>query len=316
LKELDYPAYKIVLVDNGSLHDEGRRLRELFPTVHLILNATNRGFAGGNNDGINWAIANGFDYIVNLNNDCTVEPDWLMRLVDGVSTCGADFGSSMILFYTDRQRICSDGDVLLPDGSAIAIHRSQIYEKSSEPRPIFAACGAGSIYSRRCLEAVKIKDNQYFDELYFAFYEDVDLGLRLNIKSYKGIVVPDAIVYHKHSMTAGCYSEFKMFHSGKNRMLNEIFNYPFYLIPVGELFFMAKLLVTFFYSLFNRQSKGRRYLQNLNVFRLIVVLFKARIWMFANMRTILKNRRERKVKGFIQRHVYRFFNWELGRFAQ
>ena len=310
-KRLDYPDYRIVLVDNGSQNNDGKKLKELFPAIHLIENRENRGFAGGNNDGMNWALDQGFDYIVNLNNDCIVEKNWLANLINGLLTAKADFGSSMILFYDERALICSDNDVLLPDGSAIPINRNKPVPSDDKPREIFAACGAGSIYSRACLEKIKIKGSQFFDELHFAFYEDVDLGMRLNAKSCRGVVVPTAIVYHKHSRTAGRFSEFKMFHSEKNRILNEILNYPFWLIIVGEFFFCWKLGAGFIYSLLNRKSKGARYREKVSAADFLLLLLKARGWILKNLKNILADRRERKRLHLIKSDIYKYFYWNV-----
>ena len=313
LKTLEYDNYKVVLVDNGSDNDEGKALKKMFPDVYLIQNRINRGFAGGNNDGMNWALENGFDYVVNLNNDCIVEKKWLADLVDGLRSANAGFGSSRIMFYPDTDLICSDGDVIFPDGAAIAWNRHRTYSGEGGMKPIFSACGAGSIYSSKCLEDVKIKGDQFFDELYFAFYEDVDLGIRLNQRYYRGVSVPGAVIYHKHSATAGKYSKFKVFHSEKNRMLNEILNYPVYLIFLGELFFILKVLLLLIYPVFNGKSKGYKYLRNLGPVNMALSFIRARFWIIANLPLIFKDRRERKSRGFINKKIYSFFCWDLSR---
>ena len=313
LKKSDYPAYEVVLVDNGSDNREAARLKEIFPKINLIANDYNRGFAAGNNDGINWALKRGFEYIVNLNNDCIVEPDWLSRLIDGVRVSGADFASSRIMFYPEKDIICSDGDVLFPDGSAIAWNRGRKYDGVRAAKKIFSASGAASVYSRRCLEKIKIKGDQYFDGMYFAYYEDVDLGFRLNTAGFKGMSVPDAVVYHKHSRTAGPYSSFKIFHSEKNRIMNEVLNYPWYLVPVGECFFLLKLILLSVTSLFGRKTKGARYFANVPFGVMVLSLVKARVWVIKHIPRILADRRERKRKGFIKLGVIRYFSWNLGR---
>jgi len=313
LKKLEYGNYKVVLVDNGSANNEGIRLKEMFSAVHLIQNETNRGFAAGNNDGINWALENEFEYIVNLNNDCIAEKKWLTNLIEGLKSSNADFGSSRIMFYPKTHLICSDGDIIFPDGSAISENRNKTYTETVKTRIIFSACGAGSIYSSECLKKVRIKNNQFFDELHFVYYEDVDLGIRLNIKSYKGVLVSDAVVYHKHSATAGKYSSLKIFHSEKNRMLNEILNYPIYLIPFGEIFSALKIFLLLVYPIFNKKSKGHRYLKNLGVLEMLYLFIKARFWIIFNFSLILQDRHERKSRGFINKKIYKFFCWNFSK---
>jgi len=102
LKNSSHKNYKIVLVDNGSNNSEGSKLKEMFPYIHLIQNQKNRGFAGGNNDGMNWALNNGFGYLINLNNDCIVEGAWLNNLIEGVRAARADYATSRIMFYPEK----------------------------------------------------------------------------------------------------------------------------------------------------------------------------------------------------------------------
>jgi len=311
LKKLSYKNYKIVLVDNGSDNNEGGRLKEKYPDIHLIQNEINKGFAGGNNDGINWAFGNNFEYIVNLNNDCIVEEIWLSNLVNGLKSTNANFASSRIMFCQDPNIICSDGDIMFPDGSAVCENRYKKYNRVESKRKIFSACGAGSIYSVKCLKDVMIKNNQIFDELYFVFYEDIDLAIRLNLKSYEGVFIPNAVIYHKHSATAGMYSELKVFHSEKNRILNEILNFPVYLIFLGELVFALKIFLLLVYSIFNKKSKGYRYLKNLGIIDIALLFLKARIWVISNFPLVVKDRHERKTSGYISNRIIKFFCWNF-----
>ncbi len=315
LNRLDYPNYKIVIVDNGSKNDEGEHIKERYSNIHLIKNKRNRGFAGGNNDGINWAIENGFDYIVNLNNDTIVEPDWLSNLIDALIKEKADFGSSLIINYDDRKSIDSAGDILLPDGSGASLYQNKnIFDLFilDKPKIIFSACGAGSIYSRRCLIDVKIKESQYFDELYFSYYEDLDLGIRLNIKNYKGILVPNAKIYHKISRVLGRYSGHKIFLNHRNRILIELLNYPFPLIILGEIYFCLKILFSFVSNLCPNKQRGKgQYLKHQGILRIIIILIKARLWILFHFMAILKDRNERKRRGFINYKIFKNYYWGI-----
>ena len=317
LRKLDYSNYMIVLVDNGSEKEEGARLKEMFSEVYLITNETNRGFAGGNNDGINWALANGCEYVVSLNNDCVVSEEWLTALVGGLLSSEADFGASRIMWYDDRDIISSDMDVVFPDGSAVLLGRGKKYDGGEGIYGITSACGAGSIYSESCLKRVSIKSDQYYDELYFAYYEDVDLGIRLNALSFEGVYIPEAVLYHKHSKTAGAFSEFKLFQSEKNRMLTELLDFPIPLLLFGELFFIFKwtfkIAYRFLLPLFGGPKKGHGFIDNIGIAASIGSIIKPRKWILSNMREILQNRRERKRKGMINWGISRRFFWDTRR---
>lgn len=316
IEDVTYKNYDIVLVDNASDNEEGKRIKGMFPQVKLIQNTINRGFAGGNNDGMNWALANGCDYVVNLNNDCIVTSEWLSNLIAGVEAAKADFATSVILHYYDNKYICSDGDVIFLGVAGIASNVDREYKASSRVTPIFSACGAASLYSKKSLQEVKIKGNQFFDELFFAYFEDIDLGIRLNYKLFKGVCVQNAIVYHKGQRASGKYSEFHIFTLEKNRILVELLNYPWYLIPVGEIVNLLKMAMMTFRLLFIKELKSKRsdVFRNFSIFGISALIFKAKLWALVNLPIILADRRERKRIGFINRNIIKFstlrvFKW-------
>ena len=311
LQRSSYTNHEIVVVDNGSDGDEGKRFLSIFPQIQLIQNPTNRGFAGGNNDGIRWAMANGFDYVVNLNNDCIVAADWLEKLVSGLQASGADFASSQIRYYPETHLICSDEDRLLPDGSGLAVNHLKTAEGNEPMRPIFGASGAASVYSVACLESVKVMDNQYFDELFFAYLEDIDLGIRLNVKGFKGVSIPDAVVYHKGSQTSGYRTRFQMFHLEKNRILVELLTYPLFLIPVGEAFYWLKTLTR---MLLKGPNQGqRRYAmgKSESMRHRLKLLVDSRLWVWKSLSRIWQHRKDRDRRGLIDGKVHRFFVWKF-----
>ena len=313
LRQTTYGNYKIVLVDNGSANDEGSRLGEMFPEIQLICNAANRGFAGGCNDGMNRAVKEGFDYIITLNNDCLVDRDWLTHFIAGLTTAGADFASARIMYYPETDLICSDGDGLLPDGTGYVVNPLKLFQAPGTIKPIFSACGAGAIFSSKCLEAVKINGNQFFDELFFAYFEDIDLGARLNALSYKGVSIPDAVIYHKESKTAGQRSFFKIYQSEKNRMLVELLNFPLWLIVTGELYYAARTLTRNFLKFSPGKQETTARPQPAKNFSPWGVLFKSRWWVIQNFSLILRSRQERKSRGMVSRRIRRHFCWDRER---
>jgi GT2 family glycosyltransferase len=313
LRQLKYSDYKIVLVDNGSANNEGIKIRTLYPEIHLIGNATNRGFAGGCNDGISWAINEGFDYILTLNNDCLVDSACLGNFIAGLTKAGADFASARIMYYPETALICSDGDGLLPDGTGYIVNPLQTFQEPGEIKPIFSACGAGAIFSSKCLTAVKLRENQFFDELFFAYFEDIDLGARLHALSFKGVSIPDAVIYHKESKTAGARSFFKIYQSEKNRILMELLNFPLYLILLGELYYITRTLTRNFLKFFAcRQEKAARPLPAKN-FSPWLVLLKSRWWVIRNFSLIWRCRQERKSRGMVSGMIWRHLCWDRER---
>jgi len=306
-----YSNYRIVIVDNGSKNDEGRRICQRFPKLHLIQNPVNRGFAGGSNDGIRWALQAGFDYVVCLNNDCIVEPDWLKRLVDGIRFSDAHFASSRIMYYPETHLICSDEDLLRPDGSGLVLNRLKVSDERKGIRPIFGASGAASIYSAACLESVKILGDQYFDELFFAYLEDIDLGIRLNVRGFKGISVPDAVVYHKEAQTSGYRTPFQIFHLEKNRILVELLNYPMWMVPVGEFFYSVKTLLRMCDDYAGKNQRPHHMGKVTGSNDRLGLIVDSRLWVLKNLPVIWQHRKDRINRGLIDRKVHRFFVWKF-----
>jgi GT2 family glycosyltransferase len=311
LRSLLYKNTRTVLVDNASGNDEARKLAELFPEVHLIENSSNRGFAGGNNDGIQWALANGFDFIVNLNNDCMVEPDWLTEITAAVLCSGADFASSRIMCYPQTELINSDADGLLPDGSGFVLHSMQPWNGNREPRKIISACGAASMYSADCIRRVSITPGQFFDELYFAYFEDVDLGFRLHAKNCKGISVPTAVVYHKGQQSSVKYSFFHRFQLEKNRRLNVRLNFPLWMQPISPIYRVAKniyrgKLINFekHFGPKPKKSSDAGPIKTTSDHKQAV-----QEWMKNNKAAIALDRRQRKAAGLISNRAYAAISW-------
>ena len=308
LRKLRYGNYNIVLVDNGSINDEGKRLKTLFPEVHLISNKINRGFSGGNNDGIMWALRHNVEYIVNLNNDCIVDKDWLSNLVTGLKLSGYDFGSSRIMFYDNRTIISTDGETLDLSGQVFSLNKGK-NKCVKGKRQILYPCGAASIYSAECLQDVKIQGDQFFDELFFAYYEDADLGIRLNMKNYRGISLPLAVVYHKISRASGKRSDFQMKQIERNRLLNGLLNYPLFFVFAGEVQYIIRLIKLFVHKKNNRDSGaacGKP--QITNVISWIRIFIEVRIGIVVNFKEIWKDRKERKTKGFVGVRIWDLFN--------
>ena len=311
LRRLDYRNVKTVLVDNGSDNQEGLRLQELFPEVHLIANSLNRGFAGGNNDGIQWALERGCDFIINLNNDTLVEPNWLTELVGAALRTGADFASSRIMCYPQTELICSDADGLLPDGSGFVLRGMRPWSGKREPFDIVSACGAASLYSADCVRRVSVAPGQFFDELYFAYFEDVDLGFRLHAKHCVGISVPDAVVYHKGQQSSAKHSFFHLFHLEKNRRLNVRLNFPLWMQPISPLYRIVKNIYRGkIFNFENHFSKKSSQIENSS----FNVRQAVREWMKNNAAAIARDRKQRKAAGLINNRAYRAITWNPFKF--
>ncbi len=228
-----YKDFEVIFVDNGSTDDSVSFVKDNFPKVQIIETGKNLGFAEGNNVGIRKALENkDIKYIVALNNDTEVKEDWLEQLVkaaeidEHIGAC-----ASKLLYYNDRTIIDSAGDFYY-FGSMKVVPRGHGQKDSYfKLEECLTPCAAATLYRRKALEQVKL-GNDYYDSDYFAYIEDSDLGLRIRLGGWKCMFVPDAVVYHKVSATSSQWkSDFKKYHSVRNRILTAIKIYPVRLWP-------------------------------------------------------------------------------------
>ena len=224
LKELDYPNYKVVVVDNASQEAEINNIRQYLKSKGLqgspletfeskgrpwiIENKENLGYAGGNNVGIKYALENGADYVFVLNNDTTVEPDALKKLITAAeadSKIGivgpaiqeeekrVYFGK-ISWFKAELKHVYRKSEILPLENSRAKSRGSRVGGISDFLGPKEYVIGAATLIKKEVLEKI-----EGFDEIYFLYFEDADFSIRAQIAGYKLKVVPEAVVNHKVS---------------------------------------------------------------------------------------------------------------------
>ena len=228
-----YRDFEVILVDNGSNDASVEFVRKQYPWVKLVPLPRNTGFATGNNRGLEQTSG---DYIVTLNNDTKVEPGWLEYLVktaDAYPQVG--MVASRICSFSDPDIIDSVGMGICADGMSRGRYRNRRWStlrlQDVEESLFPSACAA--LYKRKMLE-----ETGFFDDDFFAFAEDSDLGLRGRLAGWEAVAATLAVVYHKYSQTTGRLSPFKVYLVERNHYwvvwknfpLKCIFVLPFYSI--------------------------------------------------------------------------------------
>ena len=216
----------VLVVDNASSDDSAAKA-ETFNNVTVLRMSTNLGFADGNNQALARCDT---EFVALLNPDAFPEPDWLERLLAAASSHPdvAAFGS---------RQLCQGSPEIL-DGIGDSYHMSglvwrdryggQQLAKDLVPQEIFSPCAAAALYRRQALV-----DVGEFDEDYFCYVEDVDLGFRLRLAGHKAMYVPDAVVHHVGSATTGGQnSDFSVYHGHRNLVWTFVKNMP------GTLFWL------------------------------------------------------------------------------
>lgn len=196
LRAVDYPGelLEIVMVDNGSVDGSVQWLDRHAPDARVITCRQNHGFAGGVNVGVEAAQG---EVLVFLNTDMRVEPNWLRELVAPIVTREAECTTGLNLSW--------DGKLVNFGGSAMNFHGIGWQVGMDDPdiaryrRPgdTLFACGGSMAIRREVYD-----DAGRFDEDFFAYYEDVDLGFRLWVLGYRVLYVPSSVAYHHHMSTS------------------------------------------------------------------------------------------------------------------
>jgi GT2 family glycosyltransferase len=201
LRAQNYPLdlCEVIIVDNGSPTPVGREVEEWYPNVRVIASAENLGFARGNNLGAQSA---GGQYIIFLNDDTRVHPDWIYELVSTARRRNAAAVAACMLDWEGKSLDFAGGGVNF-QGKGFQSNYGEGPERfpTDEQRLLFA-CGGAMLVDRAVLTHAG-----GWDDDAFAYYEDVELGWRLNMLGYQVWLSPRAVVYHKHHGTSGKWAE-------------------------------------------------------------------------------------------------------------
>lgn len=242
------PKFDVVVVDNGStdgsvlfLENYGKERLEL---QNLFLEE-NTGFDYAVNVGIK---ATDSAYVILLNNDTKVYPDFVSALYEAISQEEKIFSVSAQMLMWDKPELVDDaGDRYCVLGWAFSRGKGKPAAQYDKETQVFSACAGAAIYRRSVFEEIG-----YFDELHFAYLEDIDIGYRANIYGYRNTYAPRAKVLHYGSASTGSrYNEKKTILAATNSvylisknmpLLQWLINLPFLLVGFGLkfLFFCKK----------------------------------------------------------------------------
>lgn len=191
LEAQTFRDFEVILVDNGSTDESPAIVRKGYPDVRLISLTSNTGFASAVNTGVRASHAK---YVALLNNDTVVQPDWLGALVRALDRSAPDVGAvqSLMLQLDDPGLVDDAGDILSWTGAAQKLGHGEPCARFGQPREIFSPCAGAALYRRSFLE-----DVGGFDDTFFAYLEDIDLGLRGRLAGYRYLFEPSAEVHHK-----------------------------------------------------------------------------------------------------------------------
>ena len=265
-----YQHFNIILVDNGSKDGSIDFVNRNYPEAKTIALTKNVGFSAANNIVLKTVQSK---YVALLNNDAVAHPRWLKSLIEALeSHPEAGFAASKMLFYNDPETIDRAGDTYTRAGTGLLRGRGKSKSNYNKQEWIFGACAGAALYRTLMLEDIGL-----FDEDFFLLYEDVDISFRAQLKGYKCLYVPEAIVYHKASSSIVYDSPISVYYSHRNLEWAYIKNMPSKLIlKTLWLHIMYDIAAFFFFA-----ANGR-----------IKEFAKAKRDALKGLKTILNKRRQ------------------------
>ena len=289
LKEQEEKAFHVIVVDNHSTDGSKEQVALEYPNVKLISFEENTGFCKAVNAGIE---ASDTEYVILLNNDTTVEKGFVLELEKVMEGYPMAFSAGAKMVDMKNPQLIDDaGDFYCALGWAFARGTGKEAKNYTKIIEVFSACAGAAIYRKSVFEEIGL-----FDELHFAYLEDLDIGYRAKIHGYKNYFAPDAVVCHKGSAASGSrHNAFKVDLSSKNSVYVIYKNMPLLQQFINLPFLMAGYFIKWLF--FVRKGLGGNY---------------ARGVFWGIKRNFSKEAREHKVKFcFKNFKYYLIIQWEL-----
>jgi len=276
LEKISYKNFEIIFIDNNSSDDSVDFIKKNYNYVKIIQNKKDYGFSGANNIAARYATGK---YLIFLNIDTVVDRNWLIELIK-VAETSEDIGIVVgkELYYHERTIINFAG---FSSDKYLKHHRIGYNERDCEMynknRITFFASGASFLIKREVYQKIGL-----FEDLYYAFYEDLDLSWRTWLAGYKIIYAPKSFIYHKTGAILGRKNPRKTYLIERNKLRTLLKNYELKtIIKILPIYFVKRFLVTL------------RDTINLNKDSIIKLqsYIKAIIWNMVNIRSLIKKRK-------------------------
>src|SRR5579871_4561202 len=297
LERQTYADFEIIVVDNS-----GRKALEPHGRVRVIPNDQNVGFGAAFNQAFHTSRA---PFLAVLNDDATAHPEWLESLLAAVEP-RPDVGmcASQVLL-ADGRGLDSAGMLICPDGSSKQRGHLESPGKFPRRQEVLLPSGSAAFYRREMLEEIGL-----FDETFFLYCEDTDLGLRARWAAWECLYVPGAVVEHRYSHSAGQASALKAYYVERNRLFLAVKNLPMPDLLLAPFFSVARYFWHLVYALEGRGKAADFQQSGGSALQLPWIVLRAHLALLAHLPGLWKKRRARK-----QRFTSKQFHRLIRRFS-
>lgn len=279
-----YPHLEVIVADNASGDTSVELIEKNFPRVILVKNNENKGFPGGNNSA--FKVARG-EYYMMLNNDTEMEPDCIEKCVRTVNE-NSRYGSCATKLLLDQHRDTVDaaGIAVYEDGLSIGRGRMEKTDRFNQKQEVFYPSDGACLYRKAMIDDIGL-----YDEDFFCYAEEADMGWRAQLRGWKSIYEPAAVVYHCHSASTGTYSPFKAFLVERNRLWVAFKCFPLPLLLAGPFYTLARYFYQSYGALSGKGAAGE-FAKQFSRTRLIGILIKVYISFFGSLPALFRKRKE------------------------
>lgn len=243
LKQQTRRPDQIILVDNNSSDFIAESIQKKFPDVEIVELEENVGFAAANNKAVDLLAT--VEWVVLLNPDAYVKPDWLEKYLTGTSEHPECSFFACRMLSMDGQSLDGTGDVYHVSGASWRRDFRKPADRRRENGEIFSPSGAAALFKRDVyLEAGGLNED------FFCYMEDVDLGFRIQLLGYRCFYISDAVVTHEGSALVGQHSDFQVYYGHRNLVWVYVMNMPspwiWIYLPQHLLYNVASILLYIF----------------------------------------------------------------------
>jgi GT2 family glycosyltransferase len=287
----DLDGIEVIVVDNGSSDGSDAALERRFgDRIRLLRAGRNLGFGAGNNVGIR--VARG-RFLLLLNSDATALASCARELV-AAAEANERIGmvAAKVMDHERRDVIDTTGHLIFPDGLNRGRGRLEIdHGQYDACRTACFPSGSAALYRRAMLDEIGL-----FDEAFFLYGDDTELGLRGRLAGWECAFAPCAIVFHRGSQSAGRYSRLKAFHVERNRIWVLVKTFPLPLIFASPLYTRLRFTLFAWAGLTGRGAAGRHAQQH-SLLSLVTVTLSAHLAALHGLPLMLKQRwRDRRLR--------------------
>jgi GT2 family glycosyltransferase len=282
LARQEFRDFEIVIVDNSA----GHAVTKLpgVASVTVMESGHNLGYGGA----VNFAARGGdSEFVVALNDDAAPEPGWLGSLVSAMDGHPRAGMAASLVKISGTDRIDSAGMLLAADGSSKQRGHGEDAARFSKLEEVLLPSGSAALYRRSMLDEVG-----WFDERFFLYCEDTDLGLRARWAGWTCVFVADAVVNHRYSHSAGRASPLKAYYVERNRLSVVVKTFPFSMMVAAPFHTVARYFWHLILMFSGEGAAGKFHQQGGSPFVLAWCAIRAHFALLGNLGWLIRARRK------------------------